>query len=166
MTVLNNAYDVIKANQAALLILSRFLLDPTALPQPFNLLRLLFDPRLARSFVMDWQHIARALLSRAHREVLARPSDSRLAQLLQSLRAYPDVPTSLLQPDFSEPSEPTLTVRLKRNDLDLSFLTTITVFNAPQNVTLEELRIESYFPLDDATAQACATLAGRHEASP
>jgi hypothetical protein len=43
--------------------------------------------------------------------------------------------------------------------LELAFLTTVTVFNAPQNVTLDELRIESYFPLDDATARACERLA-------
>jgi len=29
----------------------------------------------------------------------------------------------------------------------------VTVFSAPQNVTLEELRLESWFPLDDATAE-------------
>ena len=31
-------------------------------------------------------------------------------------------------------------------------------FSAPQNITLEELQIESYFPLDDATARACERL--------
>src|SRR5215831_6015621 len=32
-----------------------------------------------------------------------------------------------------------LTLRFQRNDLKLAFLTTLTVFDAPQNVTLEEL---------------------------
>ena len=63
------------------------------------------------------------------------------------------------QPDFSTPSDPTLTLRLKRDDLELAFLTTVTVFSAPQNVTLEELRIESYFPLDEETAVACERIA-------
>jgi hypothetical protein len=53
------------------------------------------------------------------------------------------------------PSEPTLSLRLRRDALDLAFLTTLTVFSAPQNIALEELRIESYFPLDEATARAC-----------
>lgn len=39
--------------------------------------------------------------------------------------------------------------------------TTLTSFSAPQNVTLEELRIESYFPLDDATARFCEELSTR-----
>lgn len=57
------------------------------------------------------------------------------------------------------PSEATLSFRLKKGDLELGFLTTLTTFNAPQNVTLEELRIESYFPLDDQTARVCERLA-------
>ena len=52
------------------------------------------------------------------------------------------IPASFRHPDFSSPSEPTLTVRLRRGDASLSFFTTVTTFNAPQNVTLEELRIE------------------------
>ena len=63
------------------------------------------------------------------------------------------------QPDFSQPNEPALTLRLRRDDVSLAFLTTLTNFNAPGNVTLEELTIESYFPLDRATELACAALA-------
>jgi hypothetical protein len=50
-------------------------------------------------------------------------------------------------------------IRLRAGDLELAFLTTVTVFNAPQNVTLEEVRLESYFPLDEATTTACEQLA-------
>mgnify|MGYP000104806141 CR=1 FL=1 len=74
--------------------------------------------------------------------------------------AFEGVPEAWRQPDFSTPTEPVFTVSLARGDLRLSFLTTLTTFNAPGDVTLEELRIESYFPLDDATAEACARLAG------
>jgi hypothetical protein len=48
--------------------------------------------------------------------------------------------------------------RKNRFDRGVAFLTTVTSFNAPGNVTLEELRIESYFPLDEATERACAQL--------
>ena len=44
-------------------------------------------------------------------------------------------------------------------DLELSFFTTLTAFTAPENVTLEEIRIESYFPVDEATSRACARFA-------
>lgn len=56
---------------------------------------------------------------------------------------------------MSAPLAPTLTLELQRGDLSLSFLGTVTVFSAPQEVALEELRIESFFPLDARTAAAC-----------
>lgn len=158
MTVLDRHYDVLRSNRGATRLLARFVAEPAALDGPPNVLRVLFDPRLARPFVPDWERTAHLLVSRLHRESLARPEDTRLAGLLQSLFGYPGVPEAWRQPDFAVASEPTLAFRLRRDDLELAFLTTLTVFDAPQNVTLDEIRIESYFPLDDRTARACSEI--------
>jgi transcriptional regulator with XRE-family HTH domain len=158
LVVVDRLYDVVRANDGATRLIARLTVDPAALAPPLNAFRLLFDPRLCRPFVVEWERTARALLSRLHREALDRPNDEGLRSLVDSLFDYPDVPRSFRQPDFSLPSEPTLTLRLRRNGLELAFLTTLTVFNAPQSVALEDLRIESYFPLDDATELACRTL--------
>jgi transcriptional regulator with XRE-family HTH domain len=154
MTVLDRHYQLLRANQGATRLFMRLLADPAALPKKPNVFHLLFDPRLVRPFVVGWEATAHGLVSRLHREALV---DESLNPLLRSLFEYPGVPESWRQPDFTLPSEPTLTLRMKRDPLELAFLTTLTVFNAPQNVTLEELRLESYFPLDDATARACAS---------
>lgn len=159
MVVMNRAYDVVLLNRGARDVMSRFVLDPSALGAPTNGMALLFDPRLARPFVLDWPLVARTLLSRLHREVLERPNDAALGALLRSLLDLPDVPRDWQAPDLAAPSEPILPIRLRRDDLSLAFLTTVTVFNAPQNVTVEELRIECYFPLDDETRRACEALA-------
>ena len=79
--------------------------------------------------------------------------DAALADLQAELRDHPDVPEDLMRLDLSRPSEPTFSVRLARGDLTVSFFGTVTVFSAPQNVTAEELRIESYFPLDEGTRE-------------
>lgn len=70
------------------------------------------------------------------------------------------MPTDWHEPDLAERDEPVFSVRLERGDLKLAFLTTLTVFSAPRNITLDELRIESYYPLDDRTREACRALAG------
>jgi hypothetical protein len=57
--------------------------------------------------------------------------------------------------DLTSPIEPVFDVRFRFGGQSFGFLTTLTCFNAPQDVTLDELRIESYFPLDDATARLC-----------
>ncbi len=160
MTVLDRHYDVLRTNDGGTKLLARMIADPTALPSRLNVFVALFDPRLARKFVVDWERVAHAMVARLHREALSRPSDPGLSALLRSLFEFPDVPESWRQPDFSTRSEATLTLRLRRDELDLAFLTTLTVFNAPQNVTLEELCIESYFPLDEATTRACQRLSG------
>jgi transcriptional regulator with XRE-family HTH domain len=159
MTVLDRHYRVLRMNEGGARLLARFIADPGALGARPNVFAVLFDLRLARRFIVDWERVAHAMVSRLHRETLAKPSDAGLAALLRSLFEYPDVPETWRQPDFSVPSDPTLTLRLKRDDLELAFLTTLTVFNAPQNVTLEELCLESYFPLDEATARACERIA-------
>jgi hypothetical protein len=158
MVAVDRRYDVLRMNDGGARMLSRFVLDPAALAGRANLFVALFDPRAARSFVVDWEKVAHGMIARLHREVLARAGDAELAGLLRALLEYPDVPASWRQPDFSAPSDPILTLRLRRDGLELAFLTAITSFSAPQNVTLEELRIESYFPLDEATAAACKAL--------
>ena len=91
--------------------------------------------------------------------MLTRPGDTALAAFVQELFEYPDAPRSWRQPDFSDVSDPTLALHLRFGDEVLGFLTAITSFNAPQNVTLEEIRIESYFPLDERTRAVCERLA-------
>ena len=159
MVVLDRCYNVLQRNVATRRLLSRVIADPTALPARPNMLRVLFDPRLARGAVVDWERTARTLVSRIHRELLARPGDTELAALVRSLFELPDVPPAFRQPDLSVPSEPTVVLRLRVEGVELAFLSTITAFSAPQNVTLDEVRIESYFPLDEATASACERFA-------
>ncbi|WP_394826031.1 helix-turn-helix domain-containing protein [Pendulispora albinea] len=155
LIVLNRHYDVLHTNQSAARM---FLHVMKQLPTSVNMMRLLFDPAV-RDLVVDWERVARELLSRLHRELLNRPNDAGLATLLQSLLALPEVPKEWRQPDLSTSSEPTLIFRVRYQDLELAFLTTVTIFNAPQNVLLDEIVIESYFPFDDPTKEACIRLA-------
>jgi hypothetical protein len=159
LVVMNRVHDVLIANRAAQRLIPMFVAEPSAMTAPLNVFRLVFDPRLARPFIVGWEEMAKTLLSDLEREVLVNSEDERLRALLAEVKAFPDLPPSFRDPDLSSPSEATLTLRIARGDLALGFLTTMTSFSAPQNVTLEELRIESYFPLDDATTRACERFA-------
>jgi transcriptional regulator with XRE-family HTH domain len=158
MVIIDRGYDVLRTNECARRLVSRLIVDPSALKAPRNLLHVLFHPQLARSRVIEWERTARTLLSRLHREALAFPENAQLAGLMGALLEYPDVPADFRRPDLSAPSDPVVALRLRADGDELAFLTTITAFSAPQNVTLDELRIESYFPLDEATASACKRL--------
>ncbi len=159
LVVMNAGYDILRSNCAADAVFSHFVLDPGRLLLPLNLYALVFDPELARRFISNWPQVGRYMAARLHREALSRPDDAALWALLERVLSYPDVPQSWRHPDFSAISEATLSLRLERGPLALAFLTVVTQFSAPQQITLDELRIESYFPLDDQTRLACERLA-------
>lgn len=159
LTVLSPHHDVVRRNDAATRLFEAFAAEPERLPPTPNMFQLLFDPGLVRPFVVQWEQLARRMLSRLHREVLQHQGDARSAALLDSVLQHSGVPREWRQPDFSTDLGGTVTVGLQRGDLALNFLTTITAFSAPQLVTLQELRIESYFPLDEPTRIACQNLA-------
>lgn len=149
---------ILRQNRGATRLFQTFIASPEALPDPVNLFSVLFDPRLMRPYILDWDSLARSITSRLHREHLHR-GDARLGGVLDGVFAQPGVPREWRQPDFSAEVHPTLQLRLARDDLRVGFLVTLTTFSVPQQVTLDELRIESCFPLDDETRAVCARLA-------
>ncbi len=156
LIVIDHHYQVVRVNRAGAKMLA-LAGQPEA--TEINLLRLMFEPTV-RELVADWEESAGSLLRRLQRETLQRPQDEALQTLLADLLAAPGVPEAWRQPNPSQPSDPLLALKLRLGDQVLSFLTTVTTFNAPHNVTLDELHIESWFPMDDATAQACHELLG------
>ncbi len=153
---------ILRANQGATRLFDVLLNDRAiaADPPAPNIYDAFFDPSLLRPFLLDWEDFARALVSRIHRERLVR-GDARLARVLERLLAFPGVPSAWRQPDLSRPVAPTLQMGFQRGDLRVRFLVTATTFYAPQQVALDELRIESCFPLDEETRLACKKLCGR-----
>lgn len=160
LTVLSVAYELSAANEAARRLFRLFAGDDSRRDQPAaDMFELVFDPGRLRPFVTNWPQLARGMLARLHRDVLLAPFDARLSALLTRALSYPGVPPDWRQPDFVDEMTGTVTVCLRRGELDLSFLTAVTTFSAPRAVAVEELRIESAFPLDDATRLACERLA-------
>ena len=156
LTLLSPDYRILRSNRAAGKIFEGFVLEPKRLTGPIDMFGLLFDPELARPFIVDWPHLAAKMLARLHREVLQDPGNELLSDRLAGALTYPGVKDEWRRPDFAMPIDSSLNFRLKRDDLQIGFLTTLTMFSAPGLVTIEELRIESYFPLDDATRLYCS----------
>lgn len=157
LVVFDRNYDMVTANEGTHRLL-RLLLGDDAAGREKNVMKLLFDPELLRPFIVDWDRVAGGLLVRLQRELLHKRRDRGLSALISTLCAYPGVPADWRVPDLSAPSLAALDVQFDVHGQRLGFLTTLTVFQAPQNVSLEELRIESYYPLDDATEQLCRAL--------
>ncbi|MBX2798340.1 MAG: helix-turn-helix domain-containing protein [Myxococcales bacterium] len=159
LVVVNRTYDLVDLNAGALTLFTQLLPDPQHLASPMNLARLTFDPQGARPALVNFDEVGRHLLWRLQREALADPNDAPLRELLDELLSMPTVADDWRRADLTVPSDPALVVHLRAAGQDLRFVTMVTAFQAPQAVSLDELRIETWLPSDEATAQACRQLA-------
>lgn len=74
---------------------------------------------------------------------------------------FPD-PSALASLDATGPLLPIVPVRYARDGRPFEFFSTVTTLGTPQDVTLQELRIECFYPADDATREQARALARRH----
>jgi len=126
--------------------------DPTLLDPPVNVLRLSLHPQgLAPRIVnlFEWRgHLIEQL-----KRQLDATGDPALAELERELLAYPFGPRTQRAQDTG-PSAIAHPLKLRVGSEVLTFISTTTVFGTPLDVTLSEIAIESFFPADEATANA------------
>jgi len=104
-----------------------------------------------RPYVTNWEAVAETLVRRVHREAVGGVTDATAAKLLDEVLSYPDVPKRLRRPNLTAPSVPVIPVCFRKGDHAFNYFSTVTTLGTPQDVTLQELRIECFFPADDAT---------------
>ena len=125
---------------------------PELLAAP-NAMRLALHPQALAPRSDNFGEWRAHLLSRV-RQQIAASGDVGLEELLNELLgyAYPDT-IDLTPHDHDASGDPAIVVplRLRAGDARLSFISTITVFGTPVDVTLSELAIETFFPADAAT---------------
>ncbi|MEZ4455435.1 MAG: helix-turn-helix transcriptional regulator [Gemmatimonadales bacterium] len=156
--IMNRHWDLARGNAAADRFFSR-LLGGRRVPGPPNVLRLMFHPEGLRPAVIDWESVAEGLVRRVHREAVGGVIDPGLRDLLTELLGYPGVPKRWRNPDLAAPLLPVLPVGFRLGREEFRFFSAVTVLGTPQDVTLQELRIEAFFPNDETTAAACDRLA-------
>ena len=143
--------------------LIRTLVDPSLIVAHANFLRIVFHPLGARRWIVNWTDVAPLLLDRARRELGSPAGDASAGDLLAELRGYAaGLPlrarTGPLQAD-----EVLLPIHIRRDGFELRLFSTIMTLGTPQDVTLQELRIETFFPSDPASEAAWAGLMERAE---
>lgn len=153
--VVDRSWRMVRANDSALAAFSAFVDLETVfdgLDAPGggpNVLWLTCHPQGLRRYVPDWAQVAPALLERTRREVAAEPAWIEGAALLRGLETLlgPGICSAPVQPT----TDPVLTLTLVRDDVQLRLFTMMATFGTAQDVTVQELRVEAFFPADDAT---------------
>jgi len=111
-------------------------------------MRLTFHPGGIRPLIANWAEIAPLLWHRASREAEAVGGQDMKA-VLADLAPYQSNET--LWGDVEAPLLPVLPLELELDGVHMSLFTVIATFGTPQDVTADELRIETFFPADEAT---------------
>jgi len=147
--VVDGRWNVLMSNDGMTRLLGLFL-DPEALAAvgPPNAIRLTYHPRGLRPFIVNWEATAAALIQWLHRDMLRGIGGAATGRLLEELLSYPDVPRQWRTLDLDASTAPFLAVELAKGDVRVKFFSTLTSLGVPYDITLEELRIECFFPAD------------------
>lgn len=153
--VVDRRWTLLRANAGAGR-LTQFLAGPAPArapaAEPVNLAVALVSPDALRPSIVNWEEVAGYLLRGVQADAIA-DGTPETAELLKRLLAVPGIPalSRALAPE--EGRAPVLSIHFQRGETSLRLFTTIATLGTPQNVTLQEIRIECFFPVDDATAR-------------
>jgi len=155
--VVDGEWNIVMRNEASHRIFDLFH-EPGDLGETVNVMRTVFHPRGLRRFIVNWEELAECLVHSLHSHVAATGSEAMM-RLRDELLAYPGVPSRWSVPDPYATMKPLVNMQLQKGDLSLTFFSMITTLGTPRDVTLQQLKIECFFPADAATEQAARRLA-------
>ena len=149
--VVDRRWNLLRANAGALRFV-RFLLG--VVPEgPVNLADALVSPDALRPLIANWAEVALYFLRGVQADAIA-DGTAETAALLRRLLAYPGVPALSQAVPLGEDRAPVLTMDFRKGETTLRVFTTIATLGTPQDVTLQEIRIECFFPADEETARS------------
>jgi len=150
--VVDTAYRTLAMNTAAARLSAVFLdPDPELAAIADNAMHVLFHPKGLRRWIVNWDRIGAMTLDRMQREALRDPQVS--GALLAEIQRYPDLPEPAALPG----TDVLVPIHLARGELSLRFALLLTTLGSAVDVTAQELTVETYFPLDEATAEWLST---------
>ncbi|MEU1722570.1 helix-turn-helix domain-containing protein [Actinomadura sp. ATCC 39365] len=148
--VVDRVWNVLQGNRAMGVLMDG--IPPHLLePQP-NVFRLALHPEGLAARLANLEQVRTLFLERLSRQVNAT-GDIELQRLHEEVSGYP-VPSSDDEVPRHQPSPSPIEVplRIRTPFGELAMFSTMATFGAPADVTLAELAIELFYPLDDFTA--------------
>jgi transcriptional regulator with XRE-family HTH domain len=151
--VVDRFWNVVRKNEAANLLLSvtgdpEQLLRDIGGGSELNLALLTVHPKGLRPYIANWDQLAPSFVRRLKSELLA----SADPEVQASLSYFIELAGPVVEADHTAASLlPVLPLELRINDLELSLFTVMSTFGTPQDITTDELRIETFYPMDTKT---------------
>ncbi|MEM7152728.1 MAG: helix-turn-helix transcriptional regulator [Myxococcota bacterium] len=147
--VVDRGWNLVMSNGGAQRMLAHAPPDYAALGvHARNALHLLFHPQGMRRFVINWEEVSRVLVARLVREA---QQDETVAELARALLAYPGMPQAFREPAPADANQVMVPLHTRNDGVELRLFTTVSSLGTPLDITAQELRIECYYPADEAT---------------
>jgi transcriptional regulator with XRE-family HTH domain len=166
--VIDGHWNILMTNAGAQRLMGLFL-DAEAVAavggRP-NAMRLFYHPRGVRPFIVNWEATVAGLIQWLHRDLARGIGDAETGRLLEELLSYPDVPQKWRTLDLDATPAPFLAVELRKGPTHLKLFSTLTTLGVPYDITLDELRVECFFPADEATEIRLRALGKTGDAAP
>jgi hypothetical protein len=154
--VLDRYSNCVMGNGASGRLLARFV-DPSLLTGHANHLRVVFHPLGLGRVIVNREEVYRHLWRRAERELGEFEGDAVADAMLAELRSYAESASTTTDTSADSstvaPASLLLPIHIRSADVELRLFTTLMTFGSPQDVTLEELRVEAFFPADKASEE-------------
>ncbi|NRQ39048.1 helix-turn-helix transcriptional regulator [Nonomuraea sp. NN258] len=161
--VVDRVWNVLDGNRAMSVLMDG--IPPHLLEPRPNVFRLALHPDGLAARLSNFGQVRELFLERLLRQVNAT-GDEELRALYEEVSHYP-APTPEEAGEAGEAGEARaaspieVPLRFRTPFGEMSMFSTMATFGAPADVTLSELAIELFYPLDDFTAQALHTLAAQ-----
>jgi transcriptional regulator with XRE-family HTH domain len=150
--VLNRRADVVDMNETGRWLLETFNEDHRVFAPTYNLGRVLVSPKGDRAYIENWEEVARLALTRLKRDLggthVRDATDEELLKLVAAGLA------ELGPPPAADAQVLVVPVRFRRGELAVNLFSTVTTLGRTRDVTLEELRVEMFFPADEPSKRA------------
>lgn len=151
--VIDGAWNILQRNRAADRIFGFFTGPlPSDGVRP-NAMRALFHPNGLRRCVINWEELAFPMLRALHRQAELDPGES-VARLHDEVLTYPGVSAQWARVADDAGVPPMHAMRLRKGDVAMSLFCLITTVQIPCDITLQNLRVECFYPADHATEEA------------
>ncbi|KUN22333.1 XRE family transcriptional regulator [Streptomyces antibioticus] len=148
--VLDALYNVVAANRGILMLLDD--IPESLLTPPLNAMRLTLHPEGMAPRIRNLRAWRGHLLEQMERQIALRRSEP-LRALYEEVAAYPLAHEDDDGEDLAAPAYFALPMRIEHEGRVLSFISSISTFNTPMDVTVAELAIETFLPADPATVK-------------
>ena len=150
--LVDRGWRALRMNRSISRVMHTFIADPASIAElAGNVVLGCFEERALKGALVNFEEVAHSIVTRLHREVSAEGKDGAAERLLARVLAYPGLPKKFHVADPGAQLDLMIPVHFRKGNLDVKLFTTLTTLGTPLDVTLDELRIESYYPADDAT---------------